>query len=59
MRVYRAITRHSDGRIIHVRVIQATSDAEAIRIVIERGSDIRTDLWDENGLVQRFGQPNN
>jgi hypothetical protein len=54
-RSYRAITRHSDGRIIHVRDIQAYSDAEAILIVTARGSDIRTDLWSERGLVRRFG----
>jgi hypothetical protein len=54
-RSYRAITRHTDGRIIHVRDIRASSDAEAIRIVTERGADIRTDLWSEDGLVQRFG----
>jgi hypothetical protein len=54
-RSYRAITRHSDGRIIHVREIQANSDAEAIRIVTARGSDIRTELWSDSGLVRRFG----
>ena len=53
-RSYRAITRHTDGRIIHVRDIRASSDAEAIRIVTARGADIRTDLWSEDGLVQRF-----
>lgn len=55
VRSYRAITRHSDGRIIHVRDIEATSDAEAIRVVTARGSDIRTDLWSDRGLVRRFG----
>jgi imidazolonepropionase-like amidohydrolase len=53
-RSYRAITRHSDGRIIHVRDIEAASDAEAIRIVTARGSDIRTDLWNDSGLVMRL-----
>jgi hypothetical protein len=52
-RFYRAITRHSDGRIIHVRDIEAYSDAEVIRIVTARGSDIRTDLWNDSGLVMR------
>lgn len=55
-RSYRAITRHTDGRIIHVWDIRAHSDAEAIRIVTQRGGDIRTDLWSENGLVRRFGE---
>ncbi|MDB5648316.1 hypothetical protein [Methylobacterium sp.] len=55
MRSYRAITRHRDGRIIHVRDFQAVSDAEAIRIVTLRGSDMRMDLWSDHGLVQRFG----
>ena len=55
MRLYRAITRHSDGRIIHVRDIRAASDAETIRIVTARGSNIRTDLWSDRGLVRRFG----
>lgn len=54
---YRAITRHTDGRIIHVRDIRAGSDEEAIRIVTERGTDIRTDLWSQSGLVRRFGVP--
>lgn len=54
-RAYRAITRHSDGRIIHVRDFEAGSDAEAILIVTARGSDIRTDLWSDRGLVRRFG----
>lgn len=54
-RAYRAITRHSDGRIIHVRDFQASSDAEAILICTARGSDIRTDLWGDSGLVRRFG----
>lgn len=52
---YRAITMHTDGRIIHVRDIQAESDAEAILIVTARGSDIRTDLWNDRGLIRRFG----
>lgn len=51
---FRAITRHSDGRIIHVRDIEAASDAEAIQIVTARGSDIRTDLWSDKGPVRRF-----
>lgn len=54
-RSYRAITRHSDGRIIHVRDIQASSDSEAIWIVSERGGDTRTDLYSEAGLIRRFG----
>lgn len=54
-RSYRAITRHSDGRIIHVRDFQADSDAEAILIVTARGCNIKTDLWSDSGLVQRFG----
>ena len=54
-RYYRAITRRTDGCIIHVRDIEAHSDQEAIQIVIARGSDIRTDLWSEHGLVRRFG----
>jgi hypothetical protein len=54
-RPYRAITRHTDGRIIHVRDFVAASDEEAILIVTARGSDIRTDLWSDTGLVQRFG----
>lgn len=53
-RSYRAITRNGDGLIVHVRDIQAGSDAEAIGIVTERDVDGRTDLYDENGLVQRF-----
>jgi hypothetical protein len=52
---YRAITRHSDGRIIHVWDFMAESDAEAIRIVTARGSNIRTDLWGHHGLVWHFG----
>jgi hypothetical protein len=55
LRSYRAIARHTDGRIIHVRDIKADSDAEAILIVTARGSDIRTDLWSDSGLVRRFG----
>jgi len=55
LRSYRAITRHNDGCIIHVRDIQADSDEEAIRIVTEPGADVCTDLWSERGLVQRFG----
>ncbi|WP_156647959.1 hypothetical protein [Methylobacterium sp. Leaf88] len=54
-RAYRAITRHTDGRIIHVRDFTAGSDAEAILIVTSRGSDIRTDLWSDEGLVRQFG----
>lgn len=53
-RSYRAITRNSDGQIVHVRDIQAGSDAEAIGIVTERNVDGCTDLYDENGLVERF-----
>lgn len=56
-RLYRAITRHTDGRIIHVRDFLADSDAEAILIVTARGSNIRTDLWSNRGLVRRFGSP--
>jgi hypothetical protein len=52
---YRAITRHSDGRIIHVRDIQASSDEEAIQIVTARGADIRTDLYGEDGLIRSLG----
>ena len=51
---YRAITRQSDGRIIHVRDFEARSDAEAILIVTARGIDTQTDLWSDIGLVQRF-----
>jgi hypothetical protein len=52
---YRAITRHTDGRIIHVWDFKANSNAEAIVIVTARGADFRTDLWGDHGLVQRFG----
>ena len=57
-RVYRAITRHSDGRIIHVRDIQATSDAEAAEIVSQESPNIRIDLWSDTGLVKRFAGSN-
>lgn len=55
VRSYRAITRHTDGRIIHVRDLQAASDAKAIEVVTARGSDFRMDLWSTDGLVRRFG----
>ena len=54
-RRYRAITRHTDGRIIHVRDFEAGNDAEAILIVTVGGVDTQTDLWSDEGLVQRFG----
>jgi hypothetical protein len=53
---YRAITRHADGRIIHVWDFAANSDEEAIATVTSRGADIRTDLWGDHGLVQRFSK---
>jgi hypothetical protein len=56
MRFYPAITRYSDGRIIHMRNIRATSDAEAIRVVTAKGSTIRIDLWSDRGLVRRSGE---
>lgn len=55
--LYRAITRHSDGRIIQVRHIHAHNDAEAIQIVTERGAGICTDLWSKNGLIKIFEVP--
>lgn len=54
-RPYRAITRLSNGQITHVRDIQASNDAQAIQIAVERGVDVHTDLYSDNGLVQRFG----
>lgn len=54
-RSYRAITRHSDGRIIHVLEFEATNDREALAIVTASGSDFRMDLWNSEGLVRRFG----
>ena len=52
---YRAITRHADGRIIHVQEFQASSDAVAVGVITARGDDLRIDLWSDDGLVQRFG----
>ena len=53
-RRYRAITRQTDNRIIYVRDFEARNDAEAILIVTARGVEIQTDLWSDEGLVQRF-----
>ena len=52
---YRVITRHTDGRIIQVQDFLAKDDAEALQFVTTRGSDIRMDLWSDQGLVRRFG----
>jgi hypothetical protein len=54
-RTYRAITRHTDGRIIRVQDFQADSDNEAVTLATARGEGISMDLWSATGLVRSFG----